>query len=348
MIGSQAFYEGGKDTMGTNVNQFPEIPKAEVTDHLNVEMYMGHIFRAALELQLWAKVAAGEDTAEKMAAKEGWDPNGTRMLLNDICSLKLLVKQDNRYYLTPEAEYYLLPDKPTYTGQMLLSEFNWEGNGQLAEAIRTGKRPIHYKAMTAEVAAIWPAVYVSNWTAPESYLQRSDALWQTIGIQACDGLRVLDLACGPAPRSFALARQRLGVRVTLLDWEPILKIALKLATALGVEKQVTTLAADLWSADYGSHHFDVAYMGNITHFFGFEENIRLFRKVYDALVSEGVIVVNAVRREYPDPMAPELWFYAVSEDGAAYDFADYKDMLERAGYRDIEDVSTQPIKATKP
>jgi hypothetical protein len=92
----------------------------------------------------------------------------------------------------------------------------------------------------------------------------------------------------------------------------------------------------------------VAYLGNITHFFGFEENTRLFRKVYDALVSGGVVVVNAVRHEYPDPMAPALWFYAVSKDGAAYDFADYKDMLEHAGYINTEDVSTQPIKATKP
>jgi hypothetical protein len=61
-----------------------------------------------------------------------------------------------------------------------------------------------------------------------------------------------------------------------------------------------------------------------------------------------VVVVNAVRRENPDPMAPALWFYAVSKDGAAYDFADYKDMLEQAGYRNIEDVNSQPIKATKP
>jgi SAM-dependent methyltransferase len=334
--------------MNMKVDQLQEIPKAEVTDQLNGVMYQVQIFRAALELQIWAKVAAGEDTAEQMAAQEDWDPKGTQMLLDDLCSLKLLGKHDNRYCLVPEAEYYLLPDKPTYTGQFLLSEFNWEGNGKLGKAIRTGKRPIHYRATTSEVADIWPAVYVSNWVAPGSYLQRSDALWQALGIQARDGLRVLDVGCGPAPKSLALARQHAGVRVTLLDWEPVLKITRKVATDLGVEKQLTILAGDLWSLDYGSHQFDVAYLGNITHFFGFEENIRLFRKVYDALVSGGVVVVNAVRHEYPDPMAPALWFYAVSKDGAAYDFADYKDMLEHAGYINTEDVSTQPIKATKP
>jgi len=334
--------------MDTEINQHQELPKAEVIDKLNECTYQVDIFRAALELELWAKVAAGEDTAEQMAAKEGWDPLGTRMLLDDICSLKLLSKQDNHYHLVPEAEYYLLPDKPTYHGKFLLSEFNWEGNGQLAEAIRTGKHPIHYSATTDEVIDLWIGVYARSWAVPELYLEKTNALWQALSIQAHDGLQVLDVACGPAPKSLALARHHPGVRVTLLDWERVLQTARKVAAELGVEKQVTTIAGDLWSVDYGSNQFDAVYLGNITHFFSPDENIRLFRKAYDALVSGGAVVVNSVRHENPDPSTPELWFYAVSTGGAAYDFLEYKGMLERAGYRDIEDINKQPIKATKP
>ena len=44
----------------------------------------------------------------------------------------------------------------------------------------------------------------------------------------------------------------------------------------------------------------------------------------------------------------ELWFYAVSAGGAAYNYHEYKDMLERAGYRDIEDINKGPIKTIKP
>jgi hypothetical protein len=33
--------------------------------------------------------------------------------------------------------------------------------------------------------------------------------------------------------------------------------------------------------------------------------------------------------------------------GAVYDFVEYQDMLRQAGFTDIQDVSDQPIKATK-
>jgi ubiquinone/menaquinone biosynthesis C-methylase UbiE len=334
--------------MDTETNQTEEMPRSEVIDQLNASMYQVDVFRAALELQLWAKVAAGQHTAEQLAAAEGWDSRGTQMLLDDVCTMKLLTRQDDRYLLPPEAEAYLLPGKPTYMGRFLLSEYGWEGNGKLAEAIRTGRRPIRYTATTAESIDTWIAVYSRSWAAPQTYLERCDAMWQALGIQAHDGLRVLDVACGPAPKTLPLARHQSAVRVTLLDWERILKTASKVAAQLGVEKQVTTLAGDLWSVTFGPGQFDVAYLGSITHFFSPEENTRLFRKVYNALASGGVIVVNSIRREYPDPMGPGLWFYAVSAGGAAYDFHEYKGMLERAGFTHVQDVSTQPIKAIKP
>jgi len=217
----------------------------------------------------------------------------------------------------------------------------------LAESIRTGKRPIGYNATTVELADTWVGVYSRSWASPETYLGRTDEMWRKLGIQGRDGLRVLDVACGPAPRSFSLARVYPGVSVTLLDWERILTIACKVAADLGVQSQVTPLPGDLWTVPYGSNHYDVIYLGNITHFFSPEQNTHLFRKAHEALVPGGMLVVNAVRRECPDPMGPALWFYATSEGGAPYEFQEYKDMLESAGYSDIEDVNTQPIKATK-
>jgi hypothetical protein len=333
--------------MDPETNETPVMPAPEILDQMDAHIYQVAIFRAALELQIWAKVAAGEDTVDRIAVSHHWDPLGTRLLLDDLSALKLLAKDGDRYRLLPEAEYYLLPDKPTYMGRYLLSDFGWEGNGQLAEAIRTGKRPVGYGATTTEAIDTWIGVYSRSWTAPETYLGRCDVMWQQLGIQARDGLQVLDVACGPAPRSLSLARAHPGVRVTLLDWERILTIACKVAADLEVQSQVIPLPGDLWTVPFGSDLYDVIYLGNITHFFSPEQNTRLFHKAHEALVQGGTLVTNAVRRECPDPMTPALWFYAVSEGGAPYEFQEYKDMLERAGYSDIVDVDSQPIKATK-
>jgi chemotaxis methyl-accepting protein methylase len=101
----------------------------------------------------------------------------------------------------------------------------------------------------------------------------------------------------------------------LVDWERILQVAHKVAADLGVDNQVTSLSGDLTSETYGRNQYDLAFLGNITHFFSPEQNIRIFRKVYDALVDCGTLVVNAVRGEYLDPTEHGLWLYAVSSGG---------------------------------
>jgi SAM-dependent methyltransferase len=326
-----------------------EMPKSEVIDGFNEWIYKLDILRCALELQIWEKVAAGKDTAEKMASLEGWDPTGTRMLLDAICSFNLLGKQEGRYSMVPESEAYLLPGKPTYKGNMLMSESNWEGNGKLAEAIRTGKHPIHYNAITEDLTRLWVADYARSWADPGSFLEAADKLWKSLEIQARDGLRILDIACGPAPKSLALARQHPGVKLAFLDREWIVQTACQAAAALGVKKQVKPLPGDLWSVDFGDELFDVVWLGNITHFFSPEENTRLFCKAFNALVHGGMIVINsAARRDGELPGWAELWLYAVSTGGAGHDFQEYKVMLENAGITDVTDINTGPIRAVKP
>lgn len=327
-----------------------EKPPPQTIDELNEWGYKAAIFRAALELEVWEKVAAGKDTSEQLAATEGWDPFGTRMMLDALCSLRLLNKHDDSYSLVPEAEYYLLPDKPTYRGNFVLTELMWEGNGQLAEAIRTGKRPIYRDFTIGAMADHWVADYAGSWVSPERNVEQFDALWQALDIQPRDGLKVLDVACGPGRKSLSLARRHPGVQVTLLDWPQMLQVAKGVAAALGVEKQVTTIAGDLWTEDYGSNQYDIVWLGNITHFFSPEDNARLLRKSHDALAPGGVVIINSmVRRDgAPSLLWIALWLYATSPCGDAYSFQDYKDMLEDAGFVNIQNVSSQLIKATSP
>lgn len=163
-----------------------EIPKSEVIDQILDRLYSTGAMGAALELQIWEKVAAGEDCAEKMAALEGWDPVGTRVLLDAICDLKLLDKDGDRYSLAPESTYYLLPGKPTYKGDLLLNELNWEENSKLTTAIRSGKRCFHYDATTADIVNVWIADYSRRWVYPESYFETDEKLWQSLEIPAAD------------------------------------------------------------------------------------------------------------------------------------------------------------------
>ena len=324
------------------------IPTSELIDQAIDRLYLTGALRAAVELGLWQKIDSGMDTAEKIAVQEGWDLVGTRTLLEAVCALELLTKEGDRYVLVPESAYYLIPGKPTYKGSLLLNEINWDGNGRLAQAVRSGKRPIHYDATSSEVVNTWIADYSRSWVYPESYLETAEKLWQSLGVQAREGLRVLDVACGPAPYSLALARKNSGVTLTWNDRAEILQTAGKAAASLGLSNQVESLPGDMWAVDFVSRVYELAYLGNVTHFFSAEQNTRLFRKVQAALAPGGMLVVNSmVRREKSNAVWADLWLYAATASGRAYNFSDYRTMLEEAGFTNVEDIDQGPIKAIK-
>ena len=100
------------------------------------------ILRAGIELQVWAEIAQGHQTANEIASAQGSDPGGMRLLLDALSLMKLLEKEAGGYHLPDWTEYYLLPGRPTYLGDFALEWLAWERHGQLAQAIRTGKRPI--------------------------------------------------------------------------------------------------------------------------------------------------------------------------------------------------------------
>jgi precorrin-6B methylase 2 len=335
--------------MEDNFSPIQEIPKTEIIDQLNESIYRMGALRAALELQLWEKVSSGEDTAENLAAQEEWDLTGCRLLMDAMVELGLLKRQDDHYLLLPVSDYYLLPGKQTYQGSLLLNEYHWEGDGKLAEAIKSGKRPLNYDATKPDMVGIWRAAYSRSWVFPESFLEANEELWKSVGVQSRDGLRILDIACGPAPRSIALARKHPGVQLTWLDWEGVLETAMQVAARLNISDQITLLAGDLWSTNVQTSAYDVGFLGNVTHFFSPKENTRIFTIVFKALAPGGIIVVNsAVRREQEGTVWNALWLYGATVSGGAYDFDEYKGMLEKAGFINVVDINRGPIKAVKP
>lgn len=310
------------------------------------------LVKAGFELQVWAKVAAGRRTAREMAEAEGWDPTGTRMLLDAFFAMGLLGKDEIGYCLNPVAETYLLPGKPTYIGDAFLFDLGWEQRGQLAEAIRSGRRPVISGYTTAQKAAFWVGYFAGRRVAPDRGLEDFDKLWQALGIEARESLRILDVACGSGIKSLALARQHPGVRVTLQDWPEVLEAAAEVAAKLGLADQMTTLPGDLQAVDYGQGQFDVVWFGNVTHYYSPKDVVGLLRKARQALVSGGTVVVNApladeARCEREMPLLAAIELFVQSAEGDVYSGVEYQSFLEQAGFVNVTEVSESLIKATK-
>jgi SAM-dependent methyltransferase len=311
------------------------------------------ILRAGLELEVWAKIAAGHRTAKEVAAIEGAGEGGVRRLLDALTVMKLLEKEGGNYTLPAWAEHYLIPGKPAYLGAFVLEWLAWEGHGQLADAIRKGKRPIGADYTREETVDHFVPFYAVRALAPQRYLERHYACWRALRIEPREGLRVLDAACGAGIAGLSLARLHPGVEVVLQDWPPMLELALEAARRLGVGQQVTTLPGDMSSVDYGEDKFDVARLGYVTYFYALDYLAKLFRRLHRALAPGGVLVIDAPlsdegRREREEAVLDGPWLFAVSPGGDVYSFSDYERLLQDAGFVSITEVSQELVKAIRP
>jgi len=310
------------------------------------------ILRAGIELHVWAKIAEGCRTASEIASAIGADPGGIRRLLDALTVMKLLRKEQALYSLPDWAEYYLLPGRPTYLGGFVLELLGWEGHGQLAEAIRTGKHPITPNVTRAEMVGHFIPYYAYRPLMPYHQIKRYDGYWQVLHVQPQEGLQALDLACGAGIATLALAKQHPGIQVMLQDWPAMLAIALEVARKLGLEKQVTTLPGDMTAVDIGESKYDIARLGFVTYFFGPDELIDLFHRVHTALKPGGMLVIEADLSDegHCENEAAVLdgpWLYAVCAKGDVYSFLDYRGFLEQAGFENVTRIKDDLIKAVR-
>ncbi|MCA1849869.1 MAG: methyltransferase, partial [Acidobacteria bacterium] len=96
------------------------------------------VLMTAVQLQVFSHVAAGKRRVAEIAEAAGASERGMRMLLDALVALQLLVKDGERYRLTPLAAEYLVRGRPNYAGAMLENEGMWEGWGHLTEVVRAG------------------------------------------------------------------------------------------------------------------------------------------------------------------------------------------------------------------
>jgi 2-polyprenyl-3-methyl-5-hydroxy-6-metoxy-1,4-benzoquinol methylase len=322
-----------------NEEPLENIPKLDSIEfwYINVKI---SILRAALELHVWDKVAGGTTNAEDMASEEGWDPVGTTVLLDALCGMGLLDKNSKGYCLTPLSDFYLVKTKSTYMGDVRMAQLTWEHQGALADAIRSGKRPIVKKWTDSEMETVWAGHSIPCRLFPDRYMKYYEALWPALGFEKTQNIHVLDVACGPAAETLCLALQNPSSRITLQDWPKVLEEGARIAEKLGVANQVSYLPGDWEVVNFGEN-YDVVLLGSIAHFYGPKGVTRLFSKAREALLPGGTVIVSGplsdqarCREEYP--LVSAVWVYATSEEGTMYTFSEYKDLLKSARFENVE------------
>jgi SAM-dependent methyltransferase len=324
---------------------------------ISPDRFIGHVFayqqtsavKAAVEPDLFSAIGAGADSVETLAAKVKASPRGVRILCDYLTVQELLIKDGERYRLTPSSAVFLDQRSPACMASIVdflaAPEMMRLYLDDPAAFVRNGGSvglaniaPDHplwvtfARAMAPFMAPVAQgiAAEVARWPSPPR--------------------KILDVAAGHGVFGISVGKAVPGASIVALDWRPVLEVALENARREGLEARYTTIAGSAFDVDWGTG-YDLVLIPNFLHHFDRESCVSLLERARRALAPGGAVVVvemvpNDDRVSPPFPAMFAFVMLASTPSGDAYPVRELQEMGRAAGLADSKVVPLPPSPQT--
>jgi len=309
---------------------------------------------AAVDLDVFGKIAAGKRTVKDIAEGVGASPRGMASLLDALTAIGYLRKAGSRYNLQPVSAAFLVPGGKAYVGALAQAlSLTWDNWKNLTEAVRTGHpaETVNVAEKGKEffpklVASIFPGNFEASTAAVSRFPEKERRKIH----------KILDVAAGSGAWSLAFARAISEARVTTVDFPEMTPITRSFAQKFGVAARYNFLEGDLRQTDFGRDTYDLVILGHIIHSEGQKHGKKLLRKSYAALRPGGKLLIgeyvpNDARTGPAMPVLFGLNMLLQTEEGNIFTLREYRAWLKTAGFRKVATVPVPPpstvILATK-
>jgi hypothetical protein len=191
----------------------PVSPDADFVYSLFTGVYKPQLVQIALTLDVFTPLASGPTDAQAVAQACGCSPSGIRLLLDYLSTIGVLERHANNYALTLTTATFFVPQKQSYVGDLVLQRTTAETVEGYLRALRSGQP---YYPVRPWAQGAWLQSYGSSQPALE--------MWRLAGLEPgrTSRLRIVDLACGCAIKSLALAHADPMVQLNCVDSPEVL------------------------------------------------------------------------------------------------------------------------------
>jgi SAM-dependent methyltransferase len=299
--------------------------------------------KAAVELDLFSAIGDGADSVETLAAKVDASSRGVRILCDYLTVQELLIKDGQRYRLTPSSSVFLDKRSPACMSSVIdflaapeMMQLYLEdpaafvrNGGSIGLANLAPDHPLWVKFARAMVPFMAPvaqgiATEVARWPSPPR--------------------KVLDVAAGHGVFGIAIGEAVPGARIVALDWRPVLEVALENARLEGLETRYDTIAGSAFDVEWGTD-YDVVLIPNFLHHFDREGCVSILERARRALAPGGAVLVvemvpNDDRVSPPFPAMFAFVMLASTPKGDAWTARELQEMGRAAGFADS---TVQPL-----
>jgi len=320
-------------------------PSPERILQLSTGGWAAAILGAASAHTVFGHLAAGEDTAARLAKRAEISERGAQTLLDGLLGLGLVELHDGSYRNTPEASAYLIEDRPGYLGGfakvLLTRAADWSA---LTEVVRTGT-PVMADTHDTPDSAFFEQLVLA--IAPTSAHAAARAA-QTLRLAEAGAVSILDVGGGSGIYSAIWLGINPVARSTQVDWPGVNAVARDYVARHGFADRFTTLDGDLHTTDFGAGAYDMAIYSHIAHQESPADNIAVLTKLRHTLRPGGTLVVSELivdddRSGPPFPLIFAAAMLLQSKHGTTWRRSDYQQWLIEAGFTDIVfDPAPQP------
>lgn len=289
---------------------------------------------AALEIDLFTRLAAGPCTLEELVASTGVPTNRLRTLLSAVTGIGLVVPTDTGFANAPASQRYLVLGAPAGFGEyfrLQIARQIYPSMAHLAGGV-TGTAPAfdtlgELLAEPEEARTFTAAQHAGSLAAAHKLVHQ---------IPLDPTARLLDVAGGSGAFSIAYCASHPGVRATVLDFPTVVDIAAEYRASSGVADRIDLLPGDALDTPWPDGQ-DVVLMSYLLSALGDKEIDAVLAKAHAALPDGGLLIVHDFMLDDDEtgPALAALWFLqyvAYHADSVSFSGRSLGERLRAAGF----------------
>jgi hypothetical protein len=293
------------------------------------------LLAAAADLDLFEKLAPESRTAAEVAAAVGCDLRAVTILLDALAAIEVIVKQDERYSLSPQLAPFLCEAFPQSVVAMLRHQANCLRNwSRLPWTVHSGKPEYpgpSIRGEDADKASFIEAMHVVSRGVADELVQEIHP-----GRVRC----VLDLGGASGSWTTAWLKAEPQSRAIIFDLPHVIPMAQARFATSPFADRVELCAGD-FSIDDLPKGADLAWVSAIIHQNSPEQNRELYRRIAAALEPHGWIFIRDIVMEpsRTAPVAGALFavnMLSATEEGNSYCLTEIQEDLQSAGFTDVQ------------
>jgi 3-hydroxy-5-methyl-1-naphthoate 3-O-methyltransferase len=303
------------------------------------------VVSVADEVGTFAAISAKAKGTAELAAELKVNARALQIHLGMLAALGFVEHREGLWRASAATRTWLHPQADGYAGPLLHRfKSSQPMHTQLLQTLRTGDRAESYGSVAAE----WErgemppdlAKMITAFMNAHSRASSTAVAQQPVFA----GLRsVLDVGGGSGIFAIEMAKAWKGLKATVLEINTICVEADGYIAASGVGERVKTeplnMFTQAWPKGYDAHFFS-----NIFHDWSEETNRLLARKSFEALPAGGRILLHEILLDDdgcgPLPATAFSLLMLMGTKGRQYSLPELRQILESAGFADIEASST--------